>query len=204
MKIIRIWECKMEDILKLAADIVKKGGVLIIPTDTVYGLVSDPYDSEAVERVFKIKNRRRDKPLPILVDSLESALNIGFFTAFLIDYAKTFWPGPFTMIVRLRDNRLTKATAGLNKVGLRKPDNAFAIQLAKLVGGALVGTSANISGGAPPRNLEEALKQLDGKVDLAIDGGPVRYGFPSTIVDFTLKPPRIVRDPLGLGPRLNL
>lgn len=185
--------------LSMAAKVVRAGGLLIYPTDTVYGLGCDPLNEEAVQRVFEVKGRA-GKPFPILASSLEEARRIAIFNDLALRLASAFWPGPLTLVLPKKPTLPSVATCGLPSVGVRVPGHAFTLELIDACGGLLVGTSANRTGHPPPRTVEEALRELGQLVDLAIDGGPAPLGQPSTVLSLVGPRPVVVRAgslPLG-------
>ena len=180
--------------LKLAASIVKNNGLIIYPTETVYGLGANPFSEEAVKKVFDVK-RRKDKPIPIIVSSLDEALKLAYFSEKALKLAKKFWPGPLTLVLPRKP--LTPDFLGSKElVGVRIPNNLSTLKLVKFCGGFLTGTSANISGQPAPTTAEEAEKQIGKHVDLIIDGGKTFYGLSSTVVDASTDKIKILR----LGP----
>ncbi|MCX8175646.1 MAG: L-threonylcarbamoyladenylate synthase [Candidatus Bathyarchaeota archaeon] len=181
--------------LKLAASIVKKNGVIVYPTETVYGLGANPFSRDAVKKVFDVKKRKEDKPIPIIVSSLDEALKLAYFSDEALKLAKSFWPGPLTLILPRKP--LTPDFLGSRElVGVRVPNNSSTLKLVKLCGGFLTGTSANISGQPAPVTAEEAEKQVGEYVDLIIDGGKTFYGLSSTVVDISTGKVEVLR----LGP----
>jgi len=181
-----------ENAIEEAVKILEEGGIIVYPTDTVYGLGADPYNAEAVERIHIVK-RRRGKPLPLLLSKPEIAGYYGEIGKKARRLITEFWPGQLTIIVALKAELPRNITMGTGKIALRVPDCAVARVLAEKLGGAIIGTSANVSGAPSPRTAEEAVAQLDGKVDLVLDGGITRYKISSTIIDLTVEPPRIIR-----------
>ena len=180
--------------LKLAASIVKNNGLIIYPTETVYGLGANPFSEEAVKKVFDVK-RRKDKPIPIIVSGLDEALKLAYFSEKALKLAKKFWPGPLTLVLPRKP--LTPDFLGSKElVGVRIPNNLSTLKLVKFCGGFLTGTSANISGQPAPTTAEEAEKQIGKHVDLIIDGGKTFYGLSSTVVDASTDKIKILR----LGP----
>ncbi|AEM39264.1 Sua5/YciO/YrdC/YwlC family protein [Pyrolobus fumarii 1A] len=177
--------------------IVRMGGIVVYPTDTVYGIGGSPWLEYAVERVFRVKRRPPDKPVPLLVVSVESALEIGEFDEAARRLAERFWPGALTIVVPLRDTSIPElVTAGTGCVGLRMPAHPAPRLLAMYAGGAIIGTSANISGMPSKRDIDSVLLELgDDDVDYFLDGG-VLLGSPSTVLNLCKSPPRIER----LGP----
>ncbi len=172
--------------VKKAALVLKKGGVVAFPTETVYGLGANLLDKKAVERVYKIKNRPRNKPLTVHVADTASVKKItGKIPLRAAKLIEKYWPGPLTVILRDRRGK---------KTGFRMPDNKIALDLIRKAGVPVVAPSANISGNKPPRDAKEVLRDLDGKIDLVIDGGKTAIGIESTVVDMTGRTPRILRE----------
>jgi len=188
----RILRASRDNILT-ASRIVRSGGLVVYPTDTVYGLGCDPFNVTAVKLVFRVKGER-EKPLPILASSLDHAKKIASLSPKAEKIARRFWPGPLTLIVPKKPILPEVVTCNLNSVGVRVPNHAVALQLINLSNGLLVGTSANKTGEKPPQTAPEAAKQLGEEVDAILDGGPATLGAPSTVVDLTSKKPRISRE----------
>ena len=148
----------MPDIHNLA-QIVNDGGIVAYPTDTVYGLGCNPYMPDSVEKIFKLKIRE-NKPLPLLCDSLESALKIASFDEISLKLAEEFWPGPLTILVPLKDDSLKSLTRGSEFIGLRVPNHDDSLLLISECGGYLVGTSANLSGYNSNHSASSVISQL--------------------------------------------
>jgi len=193
-----------EESISKAAEKVRSGGIVVYPTDTVYGLGCDPYNVEAVRRLIKVKGERR-KPLPILASDLNAAARIADFSREAKLLASRFWPGALTLVLKSKGTLPPEVTCGLNTVGVRVPDNMVALKLIRLCGGLLVGTSANKTGAEPPRSVQEAFKQLGEEVDLYLDGGVSRIGVSSTVLDLTSGKPKVLREgPVKIGDLLKL
>jgi L-threonylcarbamoyladenylate synthase len=169
------------DDIKEAARLVLEGGVIAYPTDTVYGLGCDPFDKDAVERLVKAKERVKGS-LPILVSSLKDAERLGEISGLAVTLANRFWPGPLTLVVRPRSNFPARVTGDTILVGLRIPNHETARRLIKECGGALIGTSANISGHASLKAAKEVVRELEGRIDLVVDGGPTPLSRESSVV----------------------
>jgi len=182
-----------KDNIVLASQTVKKGGLVVYPTDTVYGLGCDPFNMEAVTRVFKVKGER-DKPLPILASDVESVKKIAFLSETARKIAAKFWPGPLTLVVPKKNIFPDIVTCNLDSVGVRIPQHNVALRLISLSNGLLVGTSANKTGEKPPCTAQEAAEKLGEGVDVILDGGPALLGAPSTVVDLTQEKPKILRE----------
>jgi len=169
-----------------------KGGLVVYPTETVYGLGANPYDIKAVKKTFKAKGREK-KPLPLLVSSLKKARTLAHFPNQALNVAKDLWPGPLTIILKRRETSPSWLGGNPNLIGLRIPNHPAALRLTRLCGGCLTGTSANISGKTPPTTAEEAERQIGDKVDLILDGGRTGLGVSSTVLDLSTGNPRILR-----------
>lgn len=186
-----------------ASRIVAGGGLVVYPTDTVYGLGCDPFNIEAIARLLKVKGER-DKPLPMLASDIESVRKIGFLSERARGIATRFWPGPLTLVVPKKTLLPDIVTCNLDSVGVRIPQHNVALRLISLSNGLLVGTSANKTGKKPPRTAQEAAEQLGVEVNLILDGGLAPLGVPSTVVDLTRERPRILREGcIGLEELLN-
>lgn len=177
----------------MAAKVVRRGGLVAYPTDTVYGLGCDPFNPKAVEKLIEAKGRGK-KPLPVLVDELSSAERIAVISQKARELAQRFWPGPLTIVVPRKPSLPDVVTFGEPKVGVRVPNLSDTIELIRLSGGALIGTSANKSGAPPPRSAEGVVRELGDKVDVILDGGPSPIGVPSTVIDLSQEPPRVLRE----------
>lgn len=167
--------------IKEAAKLVLEGGLVAYPTDTVYGLGCNPFDGDAIDRLVRAKERVKGL-LPILVSSLQHAERLGEISGLAATLANRFWPGPLTLVVPPRMNFPAKVTGDSLLVGLRIPNHETARRLIKECGGALIGTSANISGRLSLRTAEEVVRELADRVDLIVDAGPAPLGRESTVV----------------------
>ncbi len=183
-----------------AASVLRKGGLVAFPTDTLYALGADVSNMTAIQRVFAAKGRRRTNPIPLLVADMTMATRlVGDFPRAAARLAGRYWPGPLTLLLPARRGIPRLLTAGTSRIGLRVPNAPVALALILRLGGPVTGTSANRSGGKDPQDADEVLRQLGDQVDLILDGGPVPLGSPSTVVDVTASPPVIVRE--GLIPQ---
>jgi len=182
----------------VAAQIVKRGGLAVYPTETVYGLGCDPFNVEAVKRILDVKGER-NKPLPVLAASIADAGKVAFISPNGRRLAVKFWPGKLTMVFPKKPDFPDVVTFGLDSVGLRIPDNDVALRLLGLCGGLLIGSSANRTGEEPPRRVQEISGELKEMVDVVLDGGAAAQGMPSTVADLTSEKPRILREgPISL------
>ncbi|MEX2236571.1 MAG: L-threonylcarbamoyladenylate synthase [Dehalococcoidia bacterium] len=183
-----------EDAVSRAAEVLRAGGLVVMPTDTVYGVAARADEPSAIDRLFKAKGRRPEKALPILVASLVDAAVIADLTPLARRLAETFWPGPLTIVVPARAGFDSPALAGGRTIGLRMPDNHVALGVIAAAGGRLAVSSANRSDGPNPLTVEEARSQLGNSVSLYIDGGQAAGETGSTIVDCTGEAPKILRE----------
>lgn len=175
-------------------DVIRSGGVIAYPTDTLYGLGADPRDQEAVRKLFQIKGRSADQPILLL---LPDAAAVATWAAEVSPTAhrlmRQHWPGPLTLVFKARPEVLPDLTAGTGTIGLRVPDRELTRSLLRFLGTALTGTSANRSGGAGLLTVEDVMRELGSGVDLILDGGPAAGAIPSTVIDVSVEPPRLVR-----------
>jgi len=181
-------------LLEYAVSMIVSGKVIAFPTDTFYGLGADPFNLAAVSQVFRIKRRLADRPLPLLVASIDQAADLThdppqlFFTL-----AKKFWPGPLTLVVPASRQIPLKVTANTGKVGLRWPRAALATALIEAAARPLTGTSANHSELPACATAEEVERQIGNLLPLILDGGPTEGQLASTVVDLTGGWARILR-----------
>jgi L-threonylcarbamoyladenylate synthase len=175
-------------------DVIRAGGVIAYPTDTFYGLGADPRDAEAVRKIFAIKGREAGQPILLLLhDRSEVAAWASVVTPSAERLMERFWPGPLTLVFSAAPRVLPELTGGSGTLGLRVPGNELTRELLRNLGTALTGTSANRSGGRDPRTAEEVMREVGDRVDLVLDGGATTGDRPSTVVDVTVEPPRIIR-----------
>ena len=176
-----------------AVNLLKTGGVVAFPTDTLYGLGADIFCVKALERVFAIKGRPSGLALPVLVSCWEQVKLVARFTGVGARLAERFWPGPLTLVLPKLDHLPGLVTGGRDTVAVRMPDHSVPLALAEQLGGPVTGTSANLSGGPDLLTLEKLQAQLGDRVDYIIRTGPAPKGTPSTVVDVTDETPRLVR-----------
>jgi len=181
-----------------ALEILKAGGLVAFPTDTVYGVGALVFNGKAVESIYTAKDRPIEKAIPVLIGDSDDLENVG------IDIPETarrlvarFWPGPLTILVPKRAD-LPESVSATSTVGVRLPDHEVARALLGATGPMAV-TSANISGGQSPVTAQEVYEQLKGRIDLIIDGGKTPGGIPSTLVDCTAADLKVLREgPISL------
>lgn len=179
--IIRLEEVDPEKIRRVG-EVVRNGGVIVFPTDTLYGIGGDPLNPSTVQRVLAIK-RREKKPMPVLVSSIEMAQKFVNVDERAKKLMKAFWPGGLTIILRANPLVPDKLTMGSNKLGIRMPDHEVALKIIEASGGGLIGTSANITGQPPATSVDELAREVEEAVDLIVDGGKTKLGVPSTVVE---------------------
>ncbi len=181
-----------EKIIGEAIDVLSKGGIVLYPTDTVYGLGANIFDNLAVKRVFEIKKRSFLKPLSILVSDVDAIDLVAKVSISQKEVINNYLPGPYTFILQKRDAVPRVVTSGSSLVGVRVPDNAMACRMASLF--PITTTSANLSDEEMLSNPEEILEQLDCDVDLVIDAGAIKSGRASVIIDYSdAENPKIIR-----------
>lgn len=166
---------------------LRKGDVVALPTDTFYGLAVDPVNLHAVEQVYQIKTRTKNKPLSLLIASLAQAYELARDTDPLLDkLAERFWPGPLTIIVRAGGKLPLRSTANTGNVALRVPNAAIPRAVVERLGLPITATSANLRGASECSNADCVRDQLGDLIPLIVDGGSIDQAHPSTIVDLTL------------------
>ena len=181
-----------------ALEILKAGGLVAFPTDTVYGVGALAFDGKAVESIYAAKDRPVEKAIPVLIGDPEDLEKVGIhIPASAHKLAVRFWPGPLTILVPKRAG-LPESVSATSTVGVRVPDHEVARAILRAAGPMAV-TSANISGEASPVTAEEVYEQLGGRIDLIIDGGKTPGGVPSTLVDCTTPELKVLREgPISL------
>lgn len=185
---------RLEFALEYTTRMILAGKVIAFPTDTFYGLGADPFNLAAVSEIFRIKRRTSERPLPLLVASLDQAADLANDPpAEFFELAKRFWPGPLTLVVSASRQIPLKVTANTGKVGLRWPKAPLAVALIAAASRPITGTSANLSDGASCSTAEEVEVHLGNDLPLILDGGPTAGKLASTVVDLTGERGRILR-----------
>ncbi|MEM1964615.1 MAG: L-threonylcarbamoyladenylate synthase [Candidatus Caldarchaeum sp.] len=176
-----------------AAEIVERGGVIVYPTDTVYGIGCNPFDAKAVRRVMEIKSRE-NKPSPVLVSGLNQLNMVADPLDMEVEAALRVWPGPVTIVMRKKPNLPDEVTAGEPTVGVRMPANAIALAIMQRTGLPLLGTSANLSGMQPAVTAQQVDEKIKTRVDMVLDGGKTLYQKASTVVRLSEKGLVVIRE----------
>lgn len=198
--------------LKETAEIIKKGGLVVFPTETVYGLGADATNPEATSKIYTAKGRPSDNPLIIHIATPKDAERYAFLNSAYYLLAEYFMPGPLTVILTSRDTVPLTTRGGLTTVAVRCPENIIARELIKLSGVAIAAPSANLSGSPSPTTFEYAYSDMNGRVDAIIDGGDCDFGLESTIVSINsdnsltlLRPGKITKEDIeSLGLKVIL
>ena len=173
-------------LIKYAADQIRAGEVLGMPTDTFYGLAADPFNLRAVDRVYDIKTRSRHKPLSLLIESVDQAEELAkplpeeFYAL-----TRKYWPGPLTIIVKAGSRLPLKVTANTGNVALRVPNAKIPLAVVTAAAIPITATSANLSGAAECTSAQQVHDQLQGRINIIVDGGTSPREIPSTIIDLT-------------------
>ncbi len=189
-----------ENTAVIAAKIIGDGGLVALPTETVYGLGADGLSPSAVDKIYEAKGRPKDNPMILHVTGMKQVEALCHSipeTAYIL--AEKFWPGPLTMILPAKDHIPKRTTGGLSTVAVRCPDSPITRQVIALSGTAIAAPSANLSGKPSTTTAQHVLHDHDGRIDAVIDGGACRVGVESTIIDLTENPARLLR-PGGITP----
>jgi len=174
------------DIIKEAAEIINRGGIVVFPTETVYGIGADALNDEAVDKIFSAKGRPQDNPLIVHIADFDELHDlIEDIPDNAVKLAEKYWPGPLTMILYKKNILSDKITAGLDTAAIRLPVSKIALALIKESGRPIAAPSANISGKPSPTEASHVIEDLMGKVDMIIDGGSTEIGLESTVADMT-------------------
>jgi L-threonylcarbamoyladenylate synthase len=180
--------------LVLAAEVIQSGGIIVYPTETLYGIGAGAFDERAVGRVQALKQRDMGKPILVLVESVEAAFAVMDADLPAVrDLARVFWPGPLTLVSKTKKRFPNAITMGRDTVGIRVPSSPLCLRLLKLCGVPLTSTSANVSGGPVLRSSADIAGVFGSGVDLYLDAGEIPDRPPSTVVDVTGPKVRLIR-----------
>ena len=191
MLIIMKVNCNDEGIRK-SVEIIENGGVIIFPTDTVYGIGCNPYDANAVKKIYEIKSREKMKSLPVLVSSIEIVKQISIIDEFTEKIIKKYWPGPLTLILKLKDKNLKESLNLEDKIAVRIPNSVCTLKLLNKCN-LLVGTSANVSGDSSFTDPQECMKNVK-NYDIFVDGGTITSKGESTIIEIENEKIHVIRE----------
>jgi len=184
MRTIRATKSNRACIIKEAVRLLKKGKVILFPTETVYGIGADAFNKKAAAKIFKLKKRPKDQPLQILISDIKTVKKLSSkVSKKAMSLMKKNWPGPITVIVTKKKTVPGIVTGGLNTIGLRMPDHALIREIIKHLGRPIAASSANISGKKPPKTAKEAARHFKRGISLVIDGGKCKIGKASKVVD---------------------
>jgi L-threonylcarbamoyladenylate synthase len=176
-----------------AAAVLEAGGVVAFPTETFYGLGVAALDAAAVRRLFTLKGRPESRPILVLVDDPARIERFALLTMPARALIARHWPGALTLILPARPTVPSELTAGTGTIGVRQPAHPVARALAAALAAPVTAPSANLTGETPPTSVAEVLQVFDGRIELVLDGGPTPGGLPSTVLDVTVDPPRLLR-----------
>jgi len=180
------------DARRRAVQVLKAGGLVAFPTDTVYGVAALPWNEDAVARLYVAKQRPRNMPIPLLLSDADQLSQVAVLAPKFKPLTARFWPGGLTLVLPKTDV-VPDVVSADPTVAVRVPDLALARDLIRDAGGVLAVTSANISGQPSPVTAGEVEEQLSGRIELIVDGGPCRGGIPSSLLDCTASPPALLR-----------
>jgi L-threonylcarbamoyladenylate synthase len=180
--------------LAYVLELLRKGEVVAIPTDTVYGVAADGFNADAVEKLFVVKDRPSHKAIMLLLGEYEDMEKVASHISPTAQrLAQRFWPGGLTLVVHAREELPVNLRAQSNTIGVRLPDSDVVRELVRAMGRPLAATSANLSGGVNPRTAQDVLDALGGRIAMILDGGATPGNVASTVVDCTVEPPRLLR-----------
>jgi len=178
--------------IKKSVEIIENGGIIVFPTDTVYGIGCNPYDANAVKKIYQIKSREKIKSLPVLASSIEIVKQISTIDEFTEKIIKKYWPGPLTLILKLKDKNLKKSLNLEDKIAVRIPNSVCTLKLLNKCN-LLVGTSANVSGDSSFTNPQECMKNVK-NYDVFVDGGTITSKGESTIIEIENEKIHVIRE----------
>jgi L-threonylcarbamoyladenylate synthase len=190
----RVMHADDSQAMRRAQRLLRSGQAVAFPTDTVYGVGAHAFQPKAVSALFAIKGRPADKAIPILVAQIEDVTRVArLVPAVAWELVERFWPGGLTVVLPSAERVPSIVTAGGDTVAIRCPDHPIPLALINALGAPLAATSANLSGQPAPTTAHQAVAQLAGRVPLIIDGGECPGGIPSTVLDLSVSPPRLLR-----------
>lgn len=180
--------------IRIAADVIKKGGLVAFPTETVYGLGADALNEVAVKKIYLVKNRPLDNPTIVHIADKSEVYRLAENVPEIVEkLMNTFWPGPLTIVLKASDLVPRITTGGLETVAIRMPRHRVALELIKLSGTPIAAPSANLAGRPSPTTAEHVIRDLYGKIDVILDAGETMVGLESTVLDLSSEVPQILR-----------
>ncbi len=195
MSVITLTKENTKNAVMEAVDILKAGGIIAYPTESFYALGSVAMNEMAVKKIFDLKNRPYGKPLPLIVNDMQTLLSVAETVPDQAsEMIRKFWPGPLTMIFKAREEVPLLITGDSKNVAVRIPGESAAFHIAKSIKAAITATSANLYSQPPAINAETVISYFGNNIDLILDAGNAPGGKPSTILDETVEPPRILRE----------
>jgi L-threonylcarbamoyladenylate synthase len=193
-KVVKMLENNLnEEAIEEAAEVIKNGGLVAFPTETVYGLGANALNPQSVKKIFEAKGRPQDNPLIVHIADYDLQGYAKEVPDIVNKLINRFWPGPLTIILEKQDIRPDETSGGLSSIGLRMPNNNIALALIKKAGLPIAAPSANLSGKPSPTEVQRCIEDLDGRVDFIIGGSESEIGVESTVLDCTSYPPCILR-----------
>jgi L-threonylcarbamoyladenylate synthase len=180
------------DATRRAVAVLNTSGLVAFPTDTVYGVAAYVWNDDAVRRLYQVKQRPRELPIPLLLSDAEEIVRVAVFAGPCRELPDRFWPGALTLVLPKKAS-VSDVVSDRPTVAVRVPDLRLARDLIRRAGGVLAVTSANLSGASSPVTAQQVEEQLGGRISLILDGGACRGGVPSTILDCSVSPPRLLR-----------
>ena len=194
-RVLRVGSEAAEDAVRAAAAVLRAHGLVAFPTETFYGLGARALDAVALARLRDAKGRPDGKPLLVLVDSVAMVSAVAEeIPPVARELMARHWPGALTLVLRARPSVPAEVTAGTGTIGVRLSAHPLACRLVAALGEPVTAPSANVSGQPPPTTAAAVLAQLDGRIDLVLDGGATPGGLASTVLDATVEPPRVLRE----------
>jgi L-threonylcarbamoyladenylate synthase len=183
-----------KDIMEHSAQVLAKGGLVVFPTETFYGIAADSQNSEGLEKLANLKGREADKPFPLIVGSVEQLLPlVGGFSNFVQKIMDIHWPGPLTLVMDARPGAHPRLLSDNNGIGMRLSSWPMASALSNALDKAITATSANLAGGTPAQTIDQLDPAVAEAVDIILDGGPTPGGQASTVLDVRVYPPVVLR-----------
>jgi len=181
-----------EEGIKKTSQVIDEGGIVVFPTDTVYGIGCNPYNEHAVKKIYEIKSREKIKSLPVLASSIQIVKQISIIDEFTEKIIKKYWPGPLTLILKLKDKNLKKSLNLEDKIAVRIPNSVCTLKLLNKCN-LLVGTSANVSGDSSFTDPQECMKNVK-NYDVFVDGGTITSKGESTIIEIENEKIHVIRE----------